>query len=93
MTDKDAYIKQLENTVSTLTMTVENLQKQVDNMTELIRILQKSRFGSSSEKTPLAEASQDQLSMFNEAEASRDPKAEEPAFTTVKGKRSITECL
>ena len=85
MTDKDAYIKQLENTVSTLTSTVESLQKQVDNMTELIRILQKSRFGSSSEKTPLAEVDSEQLSIFNEAEASQDPKAEEPAFTTVKG--------
>ena len=61
MTDKDAYIKQLENTVSTLTSTVESLQKQVDNMTELIRILQKSRFGSSSEKTPLAEVDSEQL--------------------------------
>lgn len=44
MDTKDAYIKHLENTIS-------SLQKQVDNLTEMIILLRKEKFGSSSEKT------------------------------------------
>ena len=43
--DKDAYILQLENQV-------QNLEKQVNNLTEIIILLRKQKFGSSSEKTP-----------------------------------------
>ena len=43
--DKDAYILQLENTV-------KSLEKQVNNLTEIIILLRKQKFGSSSEKTP-----------------------------------------
>jgi len=45
MDTKDAYIKQLENTI-------ESLKKQVDNLTEMVLILRKEKFGSSSEKIP-----------------------------------------
>ena len=67
MTEKDAYIKQLENTV-------ETLQEQVAYLTELIKNMQKARFGSSSEKT-VREELEDQLSLFNEAELEADSKA------------------
>lgn len=77
MTEKDAYIKQLENTV-------ETLQEQVAYLTELIKNMQKARFGSSSEKT-VREELEDQLSLFNEAELEADSKAKEPAKITVAG--------
>lgn len=77
MTEKDAYIKQLENTV-------ETLQNQVEYLTELIKNIQKARFGSSSEKT-VREELEDQLSLFNEAEIEADSKSKEPAKITVAG--------
>lgn len=45
MNTKDAYIRQLENQISMM-------QKQIDNLTELILIMRQGKFGASSEKTP-----------------------------------------
>ena len=69
MNDKDAYIKQLENTI-------ENLQNQVNNLTEMVLLLRKEKFGSKSEKT--SSQIEGQLSLFNEAETQYVPNAEEP---------------
>jgi len=77
MDDKDAYISKLENTI-------KSLQNQVDNLTELIKVIQKERFGASSEKTPKDEIN-GQLSIFNEAEAEASSDAKEPAKITVAG--------
>ena len=44
MDSKDAYIKQLENTV-------KSLEQQVSNLTEMLILMRKDKFGSSSEKT------------------------------------------
>src|SRR5574344_2722650 len=77
MNDKDVYISKLENTV-------KSLQNQVDNLTELVKIMQKERFGSSSEKTPKDEIN-GQISIFNEAEAEANGDAKEPAKITVTG--------
>lgn len=77
MNDKDVYISKLENTV-------KSLQNQVDNLTELVKIMQKERFGSSSEKTPKDEIN-GQISIFNEAEAESNGDAKEPAKITVTG--------
>ena len=63
MMDKDAYIEHLENTIKTL-------QNQVSNLTEMVMLLRREKFGSSSEKTPKAQI-EGQLSLFNEAEVSR----------------------
>lgn len=60
MDEKDAYIKQLENTIS-------ELQNQVNNLTEMVLLLRKEKFGSKSEKAPVQ--FEGQLSLFNEAEA------------------------
>lgn len=60
MNAKDAYIEHLENTI-------KDLQKQVNNLTEMVLLLRKKKFGSSSEKTP-REDTDVQLSFFNEAE-------------------------
>ena len=70
MDTKDAYIKQLENTIL-------SLQKQVDNLTEMILLLRKEKFGSSSEKTPKSQID-GQLSLFNEAELEVSSECDEP---------------
>ncbi len=77
MDDKEAYILQLENTV-------KSLEKQVNNLTEIIVLLRKQKFGSSSEKTPKSEFD-GQLNLFNEAEQEAATDAEEPAVKRVDG--------
>lgn len=57
MNEKDAYIMHLENTI-------KDLQNQVSNLTEMIMLLRKDKFGSSSEKTPKNEFP-GQLSLFS----------------------------
>ena len=59
MSEKDAYIEHLENTI-------KDLQNQVSNLTEMVLLLRKEKFGPSSEKTPAQVDGQ--LSLFNEAE-------------------------
>ena len=69
MNTKDAYIEHLENTI-------KDLQNQVSNLTEMILILRKEKFGPSSEKTP--KQVDGQLSLFNEAELEADATVPEP---------------
>lgn len=68
MNEKDAYIEHLENTI-------KDLQDQVSNLTEMILLLRKEKFGPKSEKTPQVDG---QLSLFNEAEISADSNIKEP---------------
>ena len=77
MNEKDAYIEHLENTI-------KELQAQINNLTEMLRLMQKQKFGSSSEKTP-KDGVPGQLSLFNEAEAEADDSSPEPVKKTVKG--------
>ena len=76
MDHKDAYIEQLENTI-------KELQNQVNNLTEMVLLLRKDKFGSSSEKT--SKQVEGQLSLFNEAESEADASVLEPIQKTVKG--------
>lgn len=76
MTNKDAYIEHLENTIV-------SLEQQVVNLTEIVMLLRKEKFGPSSEKTP--KQLDGQLSLFNEAEIEADASIEEPIKKTVKG--------
>ena len=69
MNEKDAYILHLENTI-------KNLQNQVSSLTEMIMLLRKDKFGSSSEKTPKNQIP-GQLSLFNEAEVEADASVPE----------------
>ena len=78
----------LEGEKKDLTNQVEDLRRQVENLTEMLRLMQHQRFGSSSEKTPKEEL-EDQMHMeqfFNEAEDSLDPSEAEPAKLTREGK-------
>ncbi len=70
MDNKDSYILQLENTV-------KNLEHQVNNLTEIILLMRKKMFGSSSEKTPKAGAMV-QLNFFDEAETEAIANPPEP---------------
>ena len=45
MDNQETYIEHLENTI-------KDLQNQVNNLTEIILLLRKDKFGPSSEKTP-----------------------------------------
>ena len=69
MSEKDAYIEHLENTI-------KDLQNQVSNLTEMLLLMRKEKFGSSSERTP--KQVEGQLSLFNEAEVEAAPVVEEP---------------
>ena len=77
MDSKDAYIEHLENTI-------KNLQAQVNNLTEMVLLLRKEKFGSSSEKTPRRDINE-QISLFNEAELEADGSVPEPVSQDVKG--------
>ncbi len=68
-TQKDAYIHELQNAVQVLLDEVRNLD-------EMVALLRKKQFGSSSEKTPVPE--EEPLGMFTEAEAEYQPDAPEP---------------
>ena len=87
-----------------LTQSVEALQKEnaelkrkLEHMNEVFANAQRARFGQSSEKKTYV-LSEDQMSLFNEAESCQDHKAEEPAEETFtvkaharKKKRTIDE--
>ena len=73
MSEKDAYIEHLENTI-------KDLQNQVSNLTEMILLMRKDKFGSKSEKTPQVDG---QLSLFNEAEI--ETRQEEEPLVERKG--------
>lgn len=76
MNAKDAYIEHLENTI-------KDLQSQVNNLTEMVMLLRKEKFGPSSEKTP--KQVDGQLSFFNEAEVEADASVPEPISKEIKG--------
>ncbi len=67
------YIEHLENTI-------KDLQNQVSNLTEMILLMRKDKFGSKSEKTPQVDG---QLSLFNEAET--EARQEEEPLVERKG--------
>ena len=77
MDAKDAYIRQLENQISVM-------QKQIDNLTELILIMRQDKFGASSERTP-KDAVDGQMSLFDEAEVCADASVPEPVTKEVRG--------
>lgn len=53
------------------------MQKQIDNLTELILIMRQDKFGASSEKTP-KDAVDGQLSLFDGVEVCADASVPEP---------------
>lgn len=76
MTTKDAYIGHLGNTI-------KDLQGQASNLTEMVMILRREKFGSSSEETP--KQIKGQLSLFNGAELEASDPVPEPIKKDVRG--------
>ncbi len=64
MDTKDAYIQKLERTII-------DMQNQINQLTDLVMLLRKEKFGPSSEKTVKKDDAM-QLSLFNEAEMEAD---------------------
>ena len=60
---------------------IDELKRKLDHMNEVFANSQRARFGQSSEKASYV-LSQDQMSLFNEAEKEQDHKAEEPTQET-----------
>lgn len=80
------YISGLEKQLDAQSKIVESQKIQIDRLTEIVVNLQKSVYGRSSEKSKyvLGEGN-DQLLLFNEAEAESNSKAPEPEKITVAG--------
>jgi len=58
---------------------INSLEAQIDRLNELLRLMQKARFGASSEKAKyILDDGLEQLHLFNEAEVYADEKAPEP---------------
>lgn len=78
--DSTGQIQQLEHEINGLRTELDQLKDENTHLAEVVRQYQKMLFGQSSEKTKYAaeEQSGDQISLFNEAEAESNPKAEEP---------------
>ena len=77
-TDKER-IKQLENelamrdqTIQTLQKSIDNLTRQVANLTEILIQMCHDKFGPSSEKTAKYDDGSKQMCMFNEVELEAD---------------------
>ena len=75
MTAQEARIRELESQlaerdemISTLQNSINELNRLVTNLTEIIGQMRKDKFGPSSEKTVVTDGSCEQLSLFNEVE-------------------------
>ena len=63
---------------------IASLNRQVDWLTQQLRLMQGQRFGASSEQTQVLS---EQFSLFNETEDVADPKAAEPDLEQITYKR------
>ena len=93
MTVEQARIKQLEdelkardNTILMLQNSIKDLQRQIENLTEIILQMRHDRFGPSSERTVRDDGSDGrQLSIFNEVEVEADANVPEPIRKNASG--------
>jgi len=72
------YIETLEDMLGQLQGKLDQQQTEIARLTDLIRLANKARFGSSSEKARYI--LDEQISLFNEAEACADETAPEPVI-------------
>ncbi|HZK01943.1 MAG TPA: IS66 family transposase [Anaerovoracaceae bacterium] len=96
-----AYVTQLENKIAELESresaayvkelltTIKSLERQVENLTEMLILMNKQKFGSSSEKTKYDPAIEGQLNFFNEAEVEYTEDAPEPIEKNPDGQFAI----
>ena len=81
--EKDAYIQDLQKALRLLLEEVRDLE-------EMVALLQKKRFGSSSEATPV-QAEEEPLGVFPEAELEYKEDAPEPFKKDQRGVHKISE--
>ena len=77
MDEKDLLIAQLRKENAALRQMLEDLQKQVKNLTEAVLLLRKGKFGAKSERTRNLLEEDGQLNLFNEIEVEGDPTRKE----------------
>lgn len=92
-----AEVAVLEETILKQKDEIEELKRKLEHMNEVFANAQRARFGQSSEKASYV-MSEDQISLFNEAEKEQDHKAAEPTPETFtvkaharKKKRTLEE--
>ena len=90
-----AEVAVLEETILKQKAEIDDLKRKLEHMNEVFANAQRARFGQSSEKKNYV-LTEEQISLFNEAEAEQNHKAEEPAeetFTVNAHKRSKKRTL
>ena len=94
MTANEARIRELEseitkrdNTILMQQNSINDLKRQVDNLTEILIQMRHDKFGPSSEKTVKADDGSQQVSIFNEVEVEveADSTVQEPFKRNAKG--------
>ena len=93
MTAENTRIRELESEITKRDNTnlmqqnsINNLKRQVENLTEIVLQMRHDKFGPSSEKTVKADDGSKQISLFNEVELEADATVSEPFKTNAKGK-------
>jgi hypothetical protein len=79
----EALLQQSEQEKAALQEEVKHLQQKMDRLTEQFLNAQRARFGQSSEKKKYVMDGAEQVQLFNEAEVTQNPKAEEPTIEEV----------
>ena len=92
MTSEKGRIRELERelaqrdrTILKLQNSINDLTRQIENLTEIILQMRHGKFGPSSEKTRKADDGGEQLSLFNEAELEANSVVSEPFQRNAKG--------
>ena len=93
MTEEKARIKQLEDELARrdemillLQNSINDLKRQIENLTEIIIQMRHDKYGPSSEKTAKTNSDDRQISFFNEVEIEADDSVTEPFRRDAKGK-------
>ncbi len=79
----EALLQQSEQEKAELQEEVKRLHQKMDRLTEQFLNAQRARFGQSSEKKKYVMDGAEQVQLFNEAETTQNPKAEEPTIEEV----------
>lgn len=99
--NKQEQIQALENALKQKDAKIEELERRLEQLEQILLNAQRARFGQSSEKQKYVLKDDSQCSIFNEAEKEQDPKAPEPTEESVtvaehkrrKKKRTNSELL
>jgi transposase len=83
--DAAAYISALENSLEQLKTKLEAEQTEIARLSDIIHLMNKARFGASSEKARYI--LDEQISLFNEAEVYADETAPEPVIVEAHSRK------